>query len=101
MGDLDLFFVFWYKNKDLLDALQRNTLSGILVERATSFALQEGHLPRKFQSVPVKMQGIALSFAVCGLLSMVLSWHRQGFDIPPEDMTRLAANMLTTPLLNS
>ena len=101
LGDLDLFFVFWYENKDLLDALQRSSLSGILVERATSFALQEGHLPRKFQSVPVKMQGIALSFAVCGLLSMVLSWHRQGFDIPPEDMTRLATNMLTTPLLNS
>ena len=101
LGDLDLFFEFWYRNKAFLDALQRSSLSGILVERATSFALQEGHLPRKFKVVPVKMQGIALSFAVCGLLSMVLSWHRQGFDIPPEDMTRLAANMLTAPLLNS
>ena len=99
-GDLDLFFVYWYENKALLDALQRSSLSGILVERATSFALRERYLPRKFLSVPVQQQAIALSFAVCGLLAMVLSWHRQDFDIPPEDMTRLAINMLTTPLIN-
>ena len=100
IGDLDLFFAFWYENKAFLDALQRSSLSGILVERATNFALQEGHLPRKFKSVPLQLQGIALSFAVCGLLSMTLSWHRQGFEIPPDEMTRLAVNMLTTPLLN-
>ena len=97
---LDLFFVYWYENRELLNALQRSSLSGILVERATSFALQEGYLPRKFKSVPAKLQAVALSFAVCGLLSMVLSWHRQGFDIPAEDMTQLAINMLTTPLIN-
>ena len=100
LRDLDLFFIYWYENKELLDALQRSSLSGILVERATSFALREGHLPRKFKSVPPRLQGIALSFAVCGLLAMVLGWHRQGFDIPPEDMTRLAINMLTAPLIN-
>ena len=100
VGDLDLFFAYWYDNKTLLDALQRSGLSGILVERANAFAIQEGHLPQKFKSVPPQMQGIALSFAVCGLMSMTLNWHRQGFIISPDEMTRLAINMLTTPLLN-
>lgn len=100
VGDLDLFFTFWYENRVLLDALERSSLSGILVERANAFALQEGHLPKKLKAAPQPLQGIALSFAVCGLLSMTLNWHRQGFPISPDEMTRLAINMLTTPLLN-
>lgn len=100
LGDLDLFFTFWYENKVFLDALQRNSLSGLLVDRATSFALQEGHLPQKLKSVPIQIRRLVLSFAVSGLLSMVLDWHRQGFIVSPDDMTRLAVNMLTTPLIN-
>ena len=100
-GELELFFDFWYENRSLLDALQRSSLSGILMQRTTSFALQGGHMPQKFKAVPAKLQGVALSFAVCGLLAMVLNWHHQGFDVSPEDMTRLAINMLTTPLVNS
>lgn len=101
IGDLDLFFTFWYENRALLDALQRSRLSGILVERANTFALQEGLLPAKFKAVPSQMQQIALSFAVSGLLSMVLNWHQQGFMISPAEMTRLAVNMLTSPLINA
>jgi AcrR family transcriptional regulator len=101
VGDLELFFVYWYENKDFLDALQRSGLSGILMERANAFALQEGHIPGKFRTVPTRMQGIALSFAVSGLISMTLNWHRQGFIFTPAEMTRMAVDMLTTPLLNT
>lgn len=100
LGDLDLFFTFWYENKAFLDALERSSLSGILVERANAFALKEGHLPKQLKAAPQQMQGIALSFAVCGLLSMTLNWHRQGFPISPDEMTRLAIAILTNPLLN-
>ena len=99
MGDLDLFFTYWYNNKLFLDALQRSSLSGILMERANSFALREGFIPQKFKAIPEEQQGIALSFAICGLMSMTLGWHLQGFTISPDEMTRLAINMLTTPLL--
>ncbi len=101
VGDLDLFFTFWYENRKFLDALQRSGLSGILMERANAFALHEGYLPQKLKSVPQQLQEIALSFAVCGLLSMTLDWHRHGFPITPDEMTRLAINMLTNPLLNA
>ena len=99
MGDLDLFFTYWYNNKLFLDALQRSSLSGILMERANSFALREGFIPQKFKAIPEDKQSIALSFAICGLMAMTLSWHLQGFTISPDEMTRLAINMLTTPLL--
>lgn len=99
LGDLELYFVFWYENRQLLDALHRGSLSGILVERASSFALREGHIPRSFKQLSPDMQGIAISFAICGLMSMVLTWHRQNFSVPPAEMTQLAAQMLTNPLI--
>lgn len=100
LGDLDLYFVFWYENRSLLDALERSALSGILVERANNFAMREGHLPRHFKVLAPDTQILAMSFAICGLMSMILGWHRQGFPISPDEMTRLAVTMLTTPLLN-
>lgn len=99
-GDLDLYFEFWYQKKAFLDALQRSSLSGILVERANRFALQEGHLPRQFKALSPEIQGLAMAFSVCGLMSMILHWHSQGFSVSPEEMTKLATNMLTAPLLN-
>ena len=101
LGDLELYFAFWYENRLLLDALHRGSLSGILVERANNFALQEGHLPKQFKRFSPDLQTLAMSFSVCGLMSMILSWHRQGFQTPPAEMARLATNLLTAPLIHS
>lgn len=99
IGDLDLYFLFWHENRELLDALHRSGLSGILVERATNFALREGHLPRQFKKMRPDIQGMAMAFSVTGLMAMILQWHRSGFEISPDEMTKLAAEILTSPLL--
>lgn len=99
LGDLDQYFIFWYRHRDLMEALQRSSLSGILVERATILAQRERLMPDRMQNMPANLQGIALSFAVCGLLSMVIQWHIQGYTVSPEEMTRLAVSMLTRPLI--
>lgn len=98
-GDLERYFYFWYAHKDLLSALERSSLSGILVERATNFALQEKMMPRYMLSWEASYQGIAMSFAICGLMAMVIQWHHQKFRQSPEEMTRIATSMLTRPLL--
>ena len=52
-----------------------------------------------FKQMSPDMQGIAISFAICGLMSMILTWHRQNFSVPPAEMTQLAVQMLTNPLI--
>ena len=99
LGDLEHFFVFWHKRKELLDALARSGLSGLLVERATALAMKEKLVPRLMLAWSEDVQKIALSFSVCGLLSMVIQWHHTGFQISPEEMTRVAKAMLTRPLI--
>lgn len=99
LGDLDLYFLFWHEKRELLDALHRSGLSGILVERATNFALQEGHLPRQFKDMRPDIQSLAMAFSVTGLMAMILQWHRDGFRISSDEMTKLATEILTSPLL--
>ncbi len=98
-GELERYFLFWYAHRELLDALQRSGLSGILVERATNFALRERMMPRYMLSWDSSYQGIAMSFSICGLMSMVIQWHQQNYLLSPEEMTKLATDMLTRPLL--
>ena len=99
MGDLDRYFVFWSGHGDLLDALKRNGLSGLLVERAASLALRERLIPEFLLNMGPQAQQIAMSFSVCGLLSMVIQWHDQGFRTPAAEMTKIALSMLTKPLI--
>jgi len=99
IGDLERYFVFWYERRDLLDALERSRLSGMLVERATAHAMQERMMPGYLLQKSESIQSLALTFAVCGLLSMVIQWHHQGYRESPETMAQLATMMLTKPLL--
>ena len=99
LGDLAHFFMFWYEKRTLLDALQRSGLSGILVERAIELARRERLMPDRIKGWSADRQDLALSFALCGLMSMILQWHHQGYPIPPSEITKLAAEMLTRPLI--
>ena len=87
LGDLERFFLFWYDHRDLMDALMRNRLSGMLVERATSHALHERMMPAYLLSKDEKSQQLALTFSVCGLLAMVMQWHQNGYQETPLQMT--------------
>ena len=99
IGDLDRFFIFWQSHRELLNALQRNNLCGILVERATSLAQRERLMPGYIRTWAPELQTLAMSFAVSGLLSMVIQWHSQGFHTPASEMTRIAVSILTKPLI--
>ncbi len=99
LQDLTHFFEFWYQQKALLDALERSSLSGILVERATALASQERMMPQSLLRFNANLQDIALSFAVCGVMSMVIRWHHQGFQETPGEMSSLATSLLSRPLL--
>lgn len=97
--DLERFFSFWYAHKDLLDALQRSSLSGMLVERATALVRDEQLMATYMSNWDQFLQNIAISFAVCGLMSMVFQWYVEGFRIAPHDMAKAATTLLTRPLV--
>ncbi len=97
-GDLQRFFAFWYDNRFLLDALSRSGLTGVLTERALTLIRQEGLMPKSKLAGGTVRQELEFTFALCGLMSMILRWHEMGFPITAREMAETAMSMLSRPL---
>ena len=97
--DINWFFTFWLTQKDLLDALERSNLSGMLVQRS----LYHSRNAEIFAQAPADYTKadteITTSFIVCGLMSTVLQWHHEGYPQTPGEMAETAYKMLTRPLI--
>lgn len=100
LRELSRFFRFWQEQKPLLDALERSGISGILVTRTIDYVLSDITGDRNYLSQDTAMlRQYATTFGVCGFMSMVLTWHHSGYELPPEQLAQIAAFMLTNPLL--
>lgn len=98
-SDLEAFFRFWVQQKPFLDALERSGLSGVLTERAIGYAVNEGAFAVKTLSKEAtRAQQYVMMFAVCGLMTMMIQWHHEGYRETISDMARIAARLLTQPL---
>ncbi len=99
-GDLRQFFEFWLRNRSLLEALDRSGISGILVQRAISQS-QNDILSGMYTANPElrEVHSHAVTFAICGLMFMMLRWHRGGCRESPGEMARIAGMLLTHPLV--
>lgn len=95
--DLDWFFTFWYNEKKLLDALTRSGLSGILVESTIRHSWEANI----FEFPPYTPEYIKSStaFIVCGLMSLVLQWHQDGYRQSSREMAETTWQLLSKPLI--
>lgn len=97
--DLEQFFDFWYRRRELLDALARSGITGMLIERAVAYALTDDILPKRFlMTDDVHAQRQITTFCVCGMMSMVVTWHHEGFLLTAVEMARIATRILNQPL---
>ena len=98
-GELEGFFLFWQKQKPLLDALARSGLSGVLIERTIDQSLEEIGVPRKSWSQnPPDLRAHAIMFSVCGMMSMVVAWHSDNYYQDHRQMAQVALKLVTEPL---
>lgn len=99
LRDMEMVFTYWHNHSRLLDALERSGLSGVLIERAINHALEEGVLPKRFLSSDERLtEQHITSFAVCGLMSMVIQWHHSGYVQSIHQMAQIALRAVTKPL---
>ncbi len=97
--DLTHFFLFWVAHKPLLDALAKSGMSGTLVERSMYHITLEENLPHRFlPGDSAEMRKQVMLFCVSGLMSMILTWHHQGYPASPEQMAAIAARIISQPL---
>lgn len=97
---MERVFRYWVDNKRLLDALERSNLSGVLIQRAIAYTKELNTLPQFLQSASRQMRDYAMMFAICGLMSMLVQWHHDGFSETVEQMADLAIRLLSEPLFS-
>ncbi len=98
-GELTQFFAFWQQHDRLLNALCRSNLSGVLMDRTIEYAISETVVPGRFlENEELGMRSHVVQFAICGLMSMVLRWHQNGYLENAQEMAQVAARLLEKPL---
>ena len=101
LRELEGFFLFWKERKPLLDALEYSGLSGVLMERALNYGINNPHIHYMLSREDPKTRDHIVHFCTCGMMIMMINWHHGGFQDSTLDMAQIAVRLLTQPLFSS
>lgn len=94
------YFRYWQEKKPLLDALERNGLSTLLLERSMLYVFNEDtDTLRLFRGTRPENVTEVMLYHLSGLMSLVLSWHYSGYRKSPEEMAAVTLYILDNPLI--
>lgn len=98
--DLEHYYRFWLQHKPVLNALAYSEMHSKLPQYALQYV--DEHMLKDYLSVDDL--GMDLSremnlFVICGLASLLISWHAEGFQKSPGQMAQISLRMLSKPLL--
>ncbi|MBQ3559652.1 MAG: TetR/AcrR family transcriptional regulator [Agathobacter sp.] len=95
--ELKRFFAFWKGRNVLLSGLLRSDLSGLLVMKMTEHTIcDERNIPFIHWEDEKKKSEIALKYAISGLMSMVVEWHKGDYLQTVDEMAEIATTLLTS-----
>lgn len=80
------FFQSWIKNKWLLDILEKNEMSNLLVERAYIFS-------NIYQEEGVSIQNMKYAGRISAIITVLILWHHGGMKESPDEMQKLVYEM--------
>ena len=87
------FFRYWKERSAFLDAVQKNDLQHLLLDRTTVIVnrMKENSEESSFARDQVEY------FIAHGLMATVLRWHSFGFRSSPEEMAKVFGNLFISP----
>lgn len=95
---MEKVFAYWNRKKDLLDALERSNLSGVLVMRAVDYTKEMTSLPAFLKNLDKDLRNYGTLFGVCGLMTIIVQWHHDGHVPGAQEMAELSIQLLSQPL---
>lgn len=92
------FFCYWKAHSALLDALQSNQLSGLLLERMIGCVLNEDFDIRYWLKEKGWRDEDVIVYHITGTMGLVYRWYYSGFRESPEEMAALLDKIITFPI---
>ena len=100
-SELESFFAFWLDGdaRRLLVAVIKNSLEGHLIQRSINFSVSEMPSIRRFMSSDVEDSAMLIfRFVITGLMSVTLSWFKDGCKESPHDMASVVQRLVAEPI---
>lgn len=88
------FFRYWKEQRRLLDALDRNAMGLHLVQRMMAYISQEEHEFRLFLQRQESDARERSLFYVGGIMTLVLDWHKTGYQKSILQMARILSGLI-------
>ena len=96
------FFAFWKSKREFIEAFDKSGLTGLVVESATTYAMEEfGSIQMYLSDSEDREKILAYQFVICGLLTMTINWYRSGFAESIPNLARTATKLMTKPLFEN
>ena len=91
---------FWIRNKNFLEAVLRNNLTFLFIERAMGYVLQEDQTIQNQRNAQALIWDEDLLYGyVSGQICLILKWCRDGFSRPLEEMVQVSLKLAQEPVL--
>lgn len=101
-GDLHRFFSYWKSQAYFLDVLQKNNISHLVTDRCITHIFRESpEVHHVFGTADSDNARETIIFYLSGLFTLVLDWHRHGFNHSIDEMAKLAMHLLSVPPIKS
>ena len=100
-SELEMFFDFWCEGESrrVLVTIMKNALEGYLIQRSISFSTTEMKSLKKFMSSDSgDMPKHVMRFVITGLMTVMLSWFKDGCRETSREMARVAQRLVAEPL---
>ena len=97
---MEKVFGYWVENKQLLDALAYSGLSGVLIQRAIEYSQRTDSFPAFLTPEDKQMVDYITTFTVCGLMTLMVQWHHDGFHPSSEQMAHLTLRLMSKPIVS-
>ncbi|MBE6535257.1 MAG: TetR/AcrR family transcriptional regulator [Ruminococcaceae bacterium] len=97
--EIGQFFAFWQSKKDFLDTFNRNCMLEKIIEVSVNFPINDivslsKFLPEDNEWAQTKI----FRFAVCGLVTSMIDWYREGFKTNISDMVNVSCRIISQPM---
>ena len=96
-GGMHHFLAYWKSRKQLLDMLAKNQISVLLSQQAILLVLEEEpDIVNCFCAGSSDVRQEMVTFCISGLFSLLLDWHKRGFDRSIDEMSRILMEVVMT-----
>lgn len=92
--------LFWRRNKAFLEAVYRNHLSFVFIERAMLYVLREDPTIQNQRSAHALIWDEDLLYGyISGQICLILKWCQDGFNRPLEEMIQISLQLALEPVV--